>query len=186
VGIGGGCVDAGCQVTDGTLIQAGTEQDVSTSGQATYSAWWELIPAPSIPITSLTIHAGDRMRVAITEQPAGSEMWTIVVNDLTTGQSFSVSTPYTSTHLTAEWIEETPVVLGNDGSVTVGPLPMLSRVRMDAGRVNGANPRLVRAERVQLVDANQAPLATPSGPDPDHDGFNDCTYAASCPAPTAG
>ena len=26
-------------------------------------------------------------------------------------------------------------------------------------------------------------IATPSGPDPDHDGFNDCTYASSCPAP---
>ena len=28
IGIGGGCVDAGCTVTDSTLIQTGTEQDV--------------------------------------------------------------------------------------------------------------------------------------------------------------
>src|SRR5205823_5922282 len=44
VGIGGGCVDANCAITDGTLIQAGTEQDVDANGQASYSAWWELIP----------------------------------------------------------------------------------------------------------------------------------------------
>src|SRR4029077_17189822 len=29
IGIGGGCVDAGCTVTDNTLIQTGTEQDWS-------------------------------------------------------------------------------------------------------------------------------------------------------------
>src|SRR5690348_9531920 len=47
VGIGGGCVDAGCTVGDNTLIQAGTEQDVTKAGVAKYSAWWEIIPQPS-------------------------------------------------------------------------------------------------------------------------------------------
>src|SRR5262245_22331175 len=37
IGIGGGCVDAGCAVTDNTLIQTGTEQDVDASGRASYS-----------------------------------------------------------------------------------------------------------------------------------------------------
>src|SRR3954447_16902385 len=45
IGIGGGCVDANCTVGDNTLIQTGTEQDVDKSGKASYSAWWELIPA---------------------------------------------------------------------------------------------------------------------------------------------
>src|SRR6185312_17510122 len=62
IGIGGGCVDAGCTVTDSTLIQAGTEQDVAADGTASYSAWYELIPAPSIAIDTMTIHAGDHMR----------------------------------------------------------------------------------------------------------------------------
>jgi hypothetical protein len=30
IGIGGGCIDAGCTATDSTLIQTGTEQDVSS------------------------------------------------------------------------------------------------------------------------------------------------------------
>src|SRR5437016_154851 len=51
IGIGGGCVDAGCTVGDNTLIQTGTEQDVATNGAASYSAWWELIPGPSLDIS---------------------------------------------------------------------------------------------------------------------------------------
>jgi len=41
VGIGGGCVDANCTVTDATLIQAGMSQDVDATGHASYSACWE-------------------------------------------------------------------------------------------------------------------------------------------------
>src|SRR3989440_13096463 len=59
IGIGGGCVDANCMVGDTTLIQTGTEQDVDSSGNGSYSAWWEIIPGPSLTITSMTIHPGD-------------------------------------------------------------------------------------------------------------------------------
>src|SRR5919197_1967274 len=34
IGIGGGCIDATCTVTDTTLIQLGTEQDVDSNGRA--------------------------------------------------------------------------------------------------------------------------------------------------------
>ena len=33
VGIGGGCLNTACSVTDNTLIQAGTEQDVAANGK---------------------------------------------------------------------------------------------------------------------------------------------------------
>src|SRR4051812_15831555 len=71
IGIGGGCVDAGCTVPDNTLIQTGTEQDVSTGGAASYSAWWELIPGPSIDISNMTVAAGDHMHASISELVAG-------------------------------------------------------------------------------------------------------------------
>jgi hypothetical protein len=186
VGIGGGCVDANCTVTDGTLIQAGTEQDVNAAGAASYSAWWEIIPEPSTTITTITVHAGDKMSVTISD-PTGTNRWTIVVKDLTNGQTFTMNTPYPSTHATAEWIVETPVVIDNHGHVTVGPLPNLATTRFNLGRVNGAAPSLQASEEIRLVDpnTNQA-LATPSSPDPSKDGFNDCTYATSCPAPATG
>ena len=72
IGIGGGCIDAGCTVGDNTLIQTGTEQDVS-SGSASYGAWWELIPGPSIAITNMTVQPGDHMHADISEVVAGAE-----------------------------------------------------------------------------------------------------------------
>jgi hypothetical protein len=42
---------------------------------------------------------------------------------------------------------------------------------------------LKASEEIQLVDLNHNVIATPSAPDPDADGFNVCTYAASCGVP---
>ena len=187
VGIGGGCVDSGCTVTDPTLIQAGTEQDAGNTGGPHYYAWWEIIPAPSIQI-SQPVAAGDQMHVSITQ--TAPEVWNIVMRDRTKGWTFTQTVPYTSTYATAEWIEETPVVISNGGSVTIGPLPKLSTVHIDnaqtasqpLGALAGAG--LVPAEEIQLVNSKGTPLATPSSPDPDADGFNDCTYASTCTAPS--
>jgi hypothetical protein len=41
----------------------------------------------------------------------------------------------------------------------------------------------VAPERIELVDLDLQPIASPSVPDAQGDGFNDCTYAATCPAP---
>jgi hypothetical protein len=183
-GIGGGCVDGDCNVTDGTLIQAGTEQDVDKSGKDSYSAWWEIIPEPATTIRSLTIHAGDRMHVAITEDPPDAETWVIEVDDLTTGRKFTTTTPYSSTYATAEWIEETPVVIDDNGHITVGPLPDLSRVPFDLAMTNGKPAHLQNSEQIQLVDPNSGrALATPSAVDRDADGFNVCAYAGRCRRP---
>src|SRR5437588_2254119 len=148
VGIGGGCVDAGCTVGDTTLIQAGTEQDVSSSGSASYSAWWELIPAPSIQIASLTIHPGDHIHASIAETVPNSEVWNMQLSDVTTGQSWSQTVPYTSTHATAEWIEETPLVIDTSGAA-LSPMPNLSTVNFDVATANGANAGLTASEEMQ-------------------------------------
>jgi len=177
VGIGGGCVNAGCTVGDATLIQAGTSQNVDSSGTASYDAWYELIPAPSITV-SLAVKAGDQVHVDIRE--GTPEVWTILIQNTTTGQSFSTTVPYASSYATAEWVEETPVVIDNSGNASVGPMPNLSTVKFDSGLANNVNPNLVSSEAIQLVDFNSQVLATPSAPDSDADGFNDCTYATSC------
>jgi hypothetical protein len=183
VGIGGGCVDASCTVTDGTLIQAGTSQDVDAAGHASYSAWWEIIPAPSIAITTVAVHAGDVISVDIAESTPG--LWTISLSNRTTNQTFTQTTPYASTYATAEWIEETPVVIDSSGKASVGPMPGLSTVGFDLSVTNGHPAALVANEAITLVDTNRSPLAVPSAPDADADGFNVCTFATSCAAPTA-
>jgi hypothetical protein len=181
IGIGGGCVDSKCQVTDSTLIQAGTEQDVSAAGVASYSAWWELVPATSMTISGFNVLPGDLISVDIKEVAADANVWTITVKDLSRAESFTQMVPYSSSHLTAEWIEETPVVVSGS-TVSVGPLPKLSVVNFDKAKANGANAALTSAEELRLV-ANGQTLLTPSRPDASADGFNDCSYATSCAAP---
>lgn len=178
-GIGGGCLNTACDAGDSTLIQAGTEQDVSTSGQASYSSWYELVPAPSIT-TPLAVAPGNEVSVRISQ--ALPEVWTITIDNLSQRTSWSTTLPYSSDFTTAEWVEETPVVAGSSGA-QVGPLPRLSTVSFLSATANGVDPHLTWADAVQLVDFNGNVLATPSLPNTAGDAFNVCSYASSCPAP---
>lgn len=182
IGIGGGCVDAGCTVADNTLIQTGTEQDVSAAGVASYSAWWELVPAPSLSI-SMTVRPGDHMHAAIAEAVPLSNLWTITLRDVTRNETFTQTVPYSSTHLTAEWIEETPLLIGANPGFAA--LPKLTTPFFDLTTVNGAAAKLQASEQIRLIDANGKVIGAPSAPDPDADGFNACTWATTCAAPAA-
>ncbi len=176
IGIGGGCLNTSCTQTDNTLIQAGTEQDVSKAGKAKYSAWYELIPETSTT-EKITVNPGDVIHCSITETSSGQ--WSIVLTDATNGQSFNVNTPYSSSELTAEWIVETPVVVGTGGT-GVAYLPDLGDVHFSHAQVNGSNAGLVPADAIQLVDSSSQPIATPSNPNAKGNGFFDCTYASTC------
>ena len=98
IGIGG--------VTSGDLIQTGTQNTISASGQRYTSAFYEMLPDASINITSMTVTAGDSMTASIKE--TGSSVWAISITDNTTGKSFSKTVSYTSSLSSAEWIEEDP------------------------------------------------------------------------------
>jgi hypothetical protein len=183
IGIGGGCIDSGCVFTDPTLIQTGTEQDVNSNGSASYSAWWEVIPGPSLTITSMSVHAGDRMSASISETVPDSEVWTISISDLSDGQSYTITLPYSSTHATAEWIQETPLIIGTGAGFAA--LPNLTSPAFDHATVNGAAANLKPSEEIQLIDSSGHVIGAPSAPDPDTDGFNVCAWASTCGAPTS-
>jgi hypothetical protein len=178
IGIGGGCLQSSCSVTDSTLIQAGTEQDVSASGQATYDAWYEIIPVPEIAST-IAVHPGDVVRCSIGQTVPG--VWTITLNDSTDGQGFTQTVPYPSDESTAEWIEETPTEIGTTGAA-LAALPNLTAVHFTQASVNGANAQLVPDQALQLIDSNDNPIATPSAPVAGN-SFNDCAWALVCAAP---
>jgi hypothetical protein len=178
IGIGGGCVDAACTVTDNTLIQTGTEQDVDTAGRPSYSAWWELIPGPSIAITNLSVGAGDHMHASIAELVPGSNAWTITLQNVTRGQTFTTTVPYSSSHLTAEWIEETPLLLGTNAGFAA--LPNLTNPAFTSATTNGANANLQASEQMLLTDANGNVIGAPSAPNATRNGFSACTWATSC------
>ena len=181
IGIGGGCIDANCTVGDSTLIQTGTEQDVSSNGTPSYSAWWELVPAPSLTISNFTVSPGDHMHAAISEVVADSNLWKITLQDVTKNETFTTTVPYTSTHTTAEWIEETPLLIGTNAGF--GALPNLSSPAFDLATTNGQPANLKASEEINLADSNGNPYSVPSAPDPDADGFNACAWATSCSAP---
>jgi hypothetical protein len=181
IGIGGGCVDSKCTAGDNTLIQTGTEQDV-VGGKAQYSAWWELIPAPSIGIT-MTVRPGDRIHADIHEMVSGSEVWSITLADVTRHETFTQTVSYSSSHATAEWIEETPLILGTNGGFAT--LPNLSPAGFDPGTVNGGSPHLKTSEQIQLTSSNGKLYSVPSAPDRDTDGFTACAWATSCAAPAS-
>ena len=178
VGIGGGCVDDACTVTDNTLIQAGTEQDVSATGQVSYGAWWEIIPEPQTSV-SLAVSPGNKISVAISQTSTGQ--WSIVIKNLTTHKSFSTTTPYSSSMDTVEWIEETPLEIGTQGS-GVAAMPNLTTVHFTKSTYNGANPGFQTVDEMQLNNNNMIE-ATPSAPGPAKNSFNDCTWKTSCRAP---
>jgi Peptidase A4 family len=178
IGIGGGCVDSGCTVTDSTLIQTGTEQDVSSTGQATYSAWWELVPAPSLTISSITVHPGDQMHASISQVASGADVWTITIQDLTSGQAYSTTVPYPSTMSTAEWIEETPLEIGTNAGFAA--LPNLTTTPFSSGTVNGSPVKLTTSEQMDLIDSSGSVIGAPSAPNSTGNGFDACAWASSC------
>jgi len=179
IGIGGGCIDANCTVGDNTLIQTGTEQDVASNGTASYSAWYELIPAPSLTISNVTVRPGDHMHADITEAVSGANVWKITLQNVTRGQTFTTTVPYSSSHATAEWIEETPLTFGTGGA-GLAALPNLTNPAFDLARTNGAPAALKASEEIQLTDANGRVIGAPSAPDAQADGFAVCAWASSC------
>jgi hypothetical protein len=178
IGIGGGCVDAGCTVTDSTLIQTGTEQDVDATGAPSYSAWWEIVPAPSISISNMTVSPGDHMHASISELANDADVWNITIQDVTKNESFSTTVPYPSTHATAEWIEETPLEIGTNAGFAA--LPNLTNPAFSSGTVNGAAVKLTPSEEMQLIDSGGNVIGTPSAPNAAGSGFDACTWATTC------
>ncbi|HEY2438976.1 MAG TPA: G1 family glutamic endopeptidase [Solirubrobacteraceae bacterium] len=178
IGIGGGCIDSGCTATDSTLIQTGTEQDVSSTGAPSYSAWYELVPAPSLTISSMTVSPGDQMHASVSEVVNDANLWAITIQDVTRNESYSTTVPYASTHASAEWIEETPLEIGTNAGFAA--LPNLTNPAFTSGTVNGSPVKLSPSEQMDLTDSNGAVIGAPSAPNSAGSGFDACAWASSC------
>ena len=103
----------------------------TTSGNATHTAWYELLPAPPVQL-DLKVSAGDHMSSSVTVN--GTNV-TITVSDGTTGQSTTKNLTMTDTQpdvSTAEWIAEAPSQC--DGSGGCQPLTLA-----DFGKVGFTN-----------------------------------------------
>ena len=102
----------------------------------------------------------------------------VSLQDTTKGWTFTQTVPYPSTHGSAEWIEETPLLLGTDAGFAA--LPNLTNPAFSNAKVNGANANLQTSEQMQLIDSNGKVIGAPSAPNATRDGFSACTWASSC------
>lgn len=155
-----------------SLIQTGTEQD-SGSGTATYSAWYEILPAAAVPIR-LSVSAGDQMEASVTEQSPGT--WEIIIKDLTANWSASGNFAYHGPGTSAEWIEEAPTV--DNAQSTLADFGSVDFSNATSSPDSGSNVMTP----VSMVNTNGVVIAEPGTFDTSTDSFA-ITFGASPPAP---
>jgi hypothetical protein len=152
VGVGGFCMNALCTRADRTLIQLGTEQDVSSSNVTSYSAWYEMLPQAPVAIP-VTISPGDNIAASLQcVSPCSAkktQVWQLTLTNNSTGQTWSNNFNYRSSLASADWIEEAPV------SSSVLPLADFNVV--------GISPYLSSEPANLLTSANAIQMNDPWG-----------------------
>jgi hypothetical protein len=110
----------GADESSTALEQIGTEGDCNRHGRATYSAWYEFVPAPPVTV-ALKVRPGDRMTGAVLV--SGTRV-TVSLKNLTMRKRFSktFSTVSPLDTSSAEWIAEAPSLCRSGNQCIVVPL----------------------------------------------------------------
>jgi len=159
IGIGGDTSD--------DLIQVGT-QNVVEDGQVTPGSFYEQLPDTSQAVPNLSVSAGDTITASIKEVSAGE--WSISIEDVTNGESYTNTVAYNSSESSAEWVEEAP----SDGSSIV-PLDEFGTVTFTGGSTtkNGSTVSIAGSDAQALTMDNEEgqAVATTSVLNTNGDGF---------------
>jgi hypothetical protein len=185
VGIGGYCKNINCTLTDRTLIQVGTAQNVAASGFTDYYAWYELLPGFQKPIP-LEINPGDTVTASLecaANCSALRQSWTLSMVDQTTPGSWSQTFTYASRELSADWIVEAPALSGR-----ILPLADFDTVVFGPDTANGSTPSLSFSANGLVMNDPRKQTSNPSDPTGDLTGFATCwddgTALAPCSTPS--
>jgi hypothetical protein len=171
----------GFSATSQALEQIGADSDCSASGKPVYNAWYELVPAPSVPI-NMKVAAGDTITTSVNIN--GSTVL-LQIKNRTRRTSFTKSFTVAAPDMTsAEWIVEAPstctssqlcktLPLANFGSVTFTRIATTGNTH--AGTLVDpawlATPiQLLTGGDVLHPDASQSG-AVPAAPTPDGRSF---------------
>ena len=134
VGLGGATSDSEA------LEQIGTSADCSQRALVSYSAWYQLYPAPPVELP-LTIQPGDRIAAKVAVRASAV---TVELRDFTTGASFSTELQMRSPETdSAEWIVEAPSAC----FITCTQLPLAGFGRVvfaDASTTAGAHSGTIK------------------------------------------
>jgi hypothetical protein len=99
--------------TNASLIQTGTSQD-TTGGGTSYFAWFEVLPAASVPIDA-PVNPGDLMAAEVAELSPG--MWGIEIEDITEDWEYQNTYDYSGPGASIEYVEEAPTVDGQQSTL---------------------------------------------------------------------
>jgi Peptidase A4 family len=101
------------------LEQIGTESDCSASGRASYSVWYELVPAAPVTV-KLKLSPGDSLSATVS---VTGETVSLRIADLTRGTVFTRNLTMAAPDLSsAEWVAEAPSTCSGYGGCR--PLPL--------------------------------------------------------------
>ena len=140
------------------LEQIGTSADCSTTGQATYSAWYELVPAAQVAV-NMQVASGDQLSAHVSV--SGTTV-TLSMDDLTRNTTFSQQVQMSSPSLTsAEWIAEAPSQCSGSGTSSCQILPLadfgnvtFTSASVTAGGQSGSIASGLGSVRALTLDAN--------------------------------
>jgi hypothetical protein len=162
IGIGG--------VSSDDLIQVGTDNTVSAGGHVTATAFYEMLPAASEPIATITVTPGDSMTASITK--GSGNQWTITITDKTDNESYTNTVTYASTESSAEWIEEDPSYT----ETRQIPFDNFGTADFSAAltTMNGSSANLTTGSAAPITMVNQADqtIAVPSAIGSDNESFS--------------
>jgi hypothetical protein len=190
------------------LEQIGTDADCSHAGSASYSAWYELVPAGPVNL-KLAVHPGDRMAASVTIR---SHDVTLRLSDLSTGKRYWITRHTTSIdRSSAEWIVEAPSLCMSSGSCSTLPLTNFADVAFSSATatahghtgeitdsswsasalelrqsspIDDDGPRAVeRATAATLLSATPSAVTSPTGAFSVE--WSEQSIQAEAPAPTA-
>jgi Peptidase A4 family len=107
------------------LEQIGTAANCTVTGKPVYYAWYELVPAASVPV-SLKVRPGDTIAASVNVNATNV---LVQVKNRTRGTSFTKSLTMAEPDLTsAEWIAEAPSGCTANGNCRVLPLSNFGKV----------------------------------------------------------
>lgn len=101
------------------LAQVGTDADCTRSGHASYSVWYELLPAGPVSV-ALKVQPEDKLSASVTVRASHV---TLRIRNLSTGRRFSTTKRVSKIDASsAEWIVEAPSVCLTTSSCATLPL----------------------------------------------------------------
>jgi len=143
------------------LEQIGTDADCARSGSASYSTWYELLPAGPVDVR-LKVHPGDELTASVTVRRNDV---TLRLRDLTTGARFSVTKHASRVDTSsAEWIVEAPSACVNSSSCRVltladfGEVAFLNATATARGRTGPVGGDAWSAGALELQQSPSAAL----------------------------